>query len=40
MKKAIALLLMMIAVSACTVSCETVGRGTSIDTVTGYEAES
>lgn len=27
MKKAIALLLMMIAVSACTVSCETVGKG-------------
>lgn len=24
----------------CTVSCETVGKGTSIDTVTGYEAES
>lgn len=21
----------------CTVSCETVGKGTSIDTVTGYE---
>lgn len=40
MKKAIALLLMMIAVSVCTVSCQTVGKGTSIDMVTGYEAES
>jgi len=29
----IAALLTMI----CTVSCETVGKGTSIDTVTGYE---
>lgn len=29
----IATLLTMI----CTVSCETVGKGTSIDTVTGYE---
>lgn len=27
MKKAIALLLMMIAVSVCTVSCETIGKG-------------
>lgn len=24
----------------CTVSCKAVGKGTSIDTVTGYEAES
>jgi len=32
----IAALLTMI----CTVSCETVGKGASIDTVTGYEAES
>lgn len=24
----------------CTVSCETVSKGASIDTVTGYEAES
>lgn len=40
MKKVIALFLALIAVSACTVSCETVGKGASIDTVTGYEAES
>lgn len=38
--KKIAFVIAALLTMICTVSCETVGKGTSIDTVTGYEAES
>lgn len=35
--KKIAFVIAALLTMVCTVSCETVGKGTSIDTVTGYE---
>lgn len=35
--KKIAFVIAALLTMICTVSCETVGKGTSIDTVTGYE---
>lgn len=35
--KKIAFIIAALLTMICTVSCETVGKGTSIDTVTGYE---
>jgi hypothetical protein len=38
--KKLAFIIVALLTMICTVSCETVGKGTSIDTVTGYETES
>lgn len=38
--KKLAFIIAALLTMVCTVSCETVGKGTSIDTVAGYEAES
>lgn len=38
--KKLAFIIAALLTMVCTVSCETVGKGTSIDTATGYEAES
>lgn len=35
--KKLAFIIAALLTMVCTVSCETVGKGTSIDTVTGYE---